>query len=124
MFDCADQGPSIPEVALQSKRLGVLRSILCRDPHRFRRTPHPSSSSELKVSELEERLQAVKELEKKFKKENKTGKVEAEARVEVPRATSLLSSLSWAWTDIVSTRWSILLMEFSSSWSDSYNITS
>lgn len=30
--------------------------------------------------ELKERLQAVKELEQKFKKENKTGKVEAEGR--------------------------------------------
>ena len=31
-------------------------------------------------SELKERLQAVKELEAKFKKENKTGKVEAEGK--------------------------------------------
>lgn len=35
---------------------------------------------EMKASELEERLSAVTDLEKKFKKENKTGKVEAEAR--------------------------------------------
>ncbi|KAJ5483928.1 DNA topoisomerase 1 [Penicillium diatomitis] len=35
---------------------------------------------ELKASELNERLSAVKELEKKYSKENKTGKVEAEGR--------------------------------------------
>nr|AAC39319.1 topoisomerase I [Aspergillus nidulans] len=35
---------------------------------------------EMKASELETRLEAVKELEKKFNKENKTGKVEAEGR--------------------------------------------
>lgn len=35
---------------------------------------------EMKASELEERLLVVKDMEKKFKKENKTGKVEAEAR--------------------------------------------
>ncbi|KAJ5179167.1 DNA topoisomerase 1 [Penicillium capsulatum] len=35
---------------------------------------------EMKVSELNERLEAVKELEKKYNKENKTGKVEAEGR--------------------------------------------
>lgn len=35
---------------------------------------------EMKVSELNERLQVVKDMEKKFNKENKTGKVEAEGR--------------------------------------------
>lgn len=35
---------------------------------------------EMKVSELNERLEAVKEMQKKFAKENKTGKVEAEGR--------------------------------------------
>ncbi|OQD73080.1 hypothetical protein PENDEC_c017G03874 [Penicillium decumbens] len=35
---------------------------------------------EMKVSELNERLEVVKEMEKKFNKENKTGKVEAEGR--------------------------------------------
>lgn len=35
---------------------------------------------EMKASELDERLQVIKDMEKKFKKENKTGKVEAEAR--------------------------------------------
>ncbi|KAJ5157001.1 DNA topoisomerase 1 [Penicillium canariense] len=35
---------------------------------------------ELKASDLTERLEAVKDLEKKYKKENKTGKVEAEGR--------------------------------------------
>lgn len=35
---------------------------------------------EMKASELEERLKVVKEMEKKFNKENKTGKVEAEGR--------------------------------------------
>ena len=35
---------------------------------------------EMKASELEERLKAAKELEKKFNKENKTGKVEAEGK--------------------------------------------
>lgn len=35
---------------------------------------------EMKASELNERLEAVKELEKKYSKENKTGKVEAEGR--------------------------------------------
>ena len=35
---------------------------------------------EMKASELEERLKAVNDMERKFKKENKTGKVEAEAR--------------------------------------------
>ncbi|KAJ5084872.1 DNA topoisomerase 1 [Penicillium alfredii] len=35
---------------------------------------------EMKASELEERLQVVKEMDKKFNKENKTGKVEAEGR--------------------------------------------
>ncbi|KAF9886811.1 DNA topoisomerase 1 [Aspergillus nanangensis] len=35
---------------------------------------------EMKPSELEERLQAVKDLEKKFNKENKSGKVEAEGK--------------------------------------------
>lgn len=35
---------------------------------------------EMKVSELEERMEAANEMEKKFKKENKTGKVEAEGR--------------------------------------------
>jgi DNA topoisomerase I len=35
---------------------------------------------ELKPKELEERLAVVKEMEKKFQKENKTGKVEAEGR--------------------------------------------
>ncbi|RDW70842.1 DNA topoisomerase 1 [Aspergillus mulundensis] len=35
---------------------------------------------EMKASELETRLEAVKELEKKYNKENKTGKVEAEGR--------------------------------------------
>lgn len=35
---------------------------------------------EMKVSELNERLEVVKEMEKKFSKENKSGKVEAEGR--------------------------------------------
>jgi DNA topoisomerase I len=35
---------------------------------------------EMKASELQERLQAVTELENKFNKENKTGKVEAEGK--------------------------------------------
>lgn len=35
---------------------------------------------EMKASELNERLETVKEMEKKFNKENKTGKVEAEGR--------------------------------------------
>lgn len=35
---------------------------------------------EMKASELNERLQVVKEMEKKFSKENKTGKVEAEGK--------------------------------------------
>lgn len=35
---------------------------------------------EMKASELNERLEAAKEMEKKFNKENKTGKVEAEGR--------------------------------------------
>lgn len=35
---------------------------------------------EMKASELEERLKAAKELEKKFNKENKSGKVEAEGK--------------------------------------------
>lgn len=35
---------------------------------------------EMKASELEERLKAAKEMEKKFAKENKTGKVEAEGK--------------------------------------------
>ena len=35
---------------------------------------------EMKAKELEERLQAAKDLEKKFNKENKTGKVEAEGK--------------------------------------------
>lgn len=35
---------------------------------------------EMKVSELNERLEVVKDMEKKFNKENKTGKVEAEGR--------------------------------------------
>ena len=35
---------------------------------------------EMKASELEERLKVVKETEKKYNKENKTGKVEAEGR--------------------------------------------
>lgn len=35
---------------------------------------------EMKASELNERLEVVKELEKKFNKENKTGKVEAEGK--------------------------------------------
>lgn len=35
---------------------------------------------EMKASELNERLEVVKEMEKKFNKENKTGKVEAEGR--------------------------------------------
>lgn len=35
---------------------------------------------EMKVSELESRLEAAKDLEQKFNKENKTGKVEAEGR--------------------------------------------
>lgn len=35
---------------------------------------------EMKASELEERLKAAKELEKKYNKENKTGKVEAEGK--------------------------------------------
>ncbi|KAJ5219354.1 uncharacterized protein N7498_001453 [Penicillium cinerascens] len=35
---------------------------------------------EMKVSELNERLEVVKEMEKKFTKENKSGKVEAEGR--------------------------------------------
>lgn len=35
---------------------------------------------EMKTSELNERLEVVKEMEKKFNKENKTGKVEAEGR--------------------------------------------
>lgn len=35
---------------------------------------------EMKVTELNERLEPVKEMEKKFNKENKTGKVEAEGK--------------------------------------------
>ena len=35
---------------------------------------------EMKANELEERLKAAKELEKKYNKENKTGKVEAEGK--------------------------------------------
>lgn len=35
---------------------------------------------EMKSKELEERLEVVRELEKKYKKENKTGKVEAEGK--------------------------------------------
>ena len=35
---------------------------------------------EMKASELEDRLKAAKELEKKFNKENKSGKVEAEGK--------------------------------------------
>lgn len=35
---------------------------------------------EMKANELEERLKAAKELEKKYSKENKTGKVEAEGK--------------------------------------------
>lgn len=35
---------------------------------------------EMKVSELNERLEAVKEMKEKFTKENKSGKVEAEGR--------------------------------------------
>jgi DNA topoisomerase-1 len=35
---------------------------------------------EMKASELNERLEVVKDMEKKFNKENKTGKVEAEGR--------------------------------------------
>jgi DNA topoisomerase-1 len=35
---------------------------------------------EMKASELETRLEVVKEMEKKFAKENKTGKVEVEGR--------------------------------------------
>lgn len=35
---------------------------------------------EMKVSELNERLEVVKDMEKRFNKENKTGKVEAEGR--------------------------------------------
>lgn len=35
---------------------------------------------EMKASELESRLQAAKDLEKKYNKENKTGKVEAEGK--------------------------------------------
>lgn len=35
---------------------------------------------EMKPKELEERMEAADELEKKFKKENKTGKVEAEGK--------------------------------------------
>jgi len=35
---------------------------------------------EMKANELEERLKAAKEMEKKFAKENKTGKVEAEGK--------------------------------------------
>ncbi len=35
---------------------------------------------EMKASELKERLEVADELEKKFKKENKTGKVEAEGK--------------------------------------------
>ncbi|KAE8148013.1 hypothetical protein BDV25DRAFT_159130 [Aspergillus avenaceus] len=35
---------------------------------------------EMKAKELEDRLQAVKDMEKKFNKENKTGKVEAEGK--------------------------------------------
>lgn len=35
---------------------------------------------EMKVSELNERLEVVKDMEKKFNKENKTGKVQVEGR--------------------------------------------
>jgi DNA topoisomerase-1 len=35
---------------------------------------------EMKVSELDERIEAVKEMKKKFNKENNSGKVEAEGR--------------------------------------------
>ena len=35
---------------------------------------------EMKISELNERLEVVKDMEKKFNKENKTGKIEAEGR--------------------------------------------
>lgn len=35
---------------------------------------------EMKASELNERLEVVKDMEKRFNKENKTGKVEAEGR--------------------------------------------
>lgn len=38
------------------------------------------NEKEMKASELNERLEVIKELEKKYNKENKTGKVEAEGR--------------------------------------------
>ncbi|KAF2836178.1 DNA topoisomerase I [Patellaria atrata CBS 101060] len=39
-----------------------------------------NGEKEMKAKELEERLETVDELEKKFKKENKTGKIEAEGK--------------------------------------------
>ncbi|XHF98215.1 hypothetical protein AWENTII_001780 [Aspergillus wentii] len=47
---------------------------------------------EMKASELEERLKAVKDMEKKFNKENKTGKVEAEGKG--PTVEKLETSIS------------------------------
>lgn len=49
---------------------------------------------EMKVSELEERMQAAKEMEKKFNKENKTGKVEAEGKgVTIERLENNISKI-------------------------------
>ena len=49
---------------------------------------------EMKVSELEERMQVAKELEKKYNKENKTGKVEAEGKgVTIERLESNISKI-------------------------------
>ena len=48
--------------------------------------------NEMKANELEERLKAAKELEKKYSKENKTGKVEAEGKG--PTVEKLESSIT------------------------------
>ena len=47
---------------------------------------------EMKANEFEERLKAAKELEKKYSKENKTGKVEAEGKG--PTVEKLESSIT------------------------------